>query len=116
MLILYVAKKAEYDEQQCFQMCDNSPLYEYFKKTRFFRIFSSGWTGNPDCFALKQIPHIGGHFKTLTFKIGGLGAEKFGQNHKSIPIYNSILDEQHHIPLDIIINIKGACHRNLWIN
>ena len=67
MLILYVAKKAEYDEQQCFQMCDNSPLYEYFKKTRFFRIFSFDWTGNLDFFALKHIPHIGGHFKTLTF-------------------------------------------------
>ena len=58
------------------------------QKTRFFWIFSSGWTGNPDCFALKQIPHIGGHFKTLTFKIGGLEAEIFVWNHKSIPIYN----------------------------
>ena len=87
MLILYVAKKAEYDEQQCFQMCDNSPLYEYFKKTRFFRIFSFDWTGNSDFFALKHIPHVGGHFKTSSFKIRGLGAEKFVRNHKSIPIY-----------------------------
>ena len=60
----------------------------YFKKTRFFRIFSSGWTGNPNFFALKHIPHLEEKFKTLTFKIGGLGAEIFVRNHKSIPIYN----------------------------
>ena len=26
---------AEYDEQHCYQMCDNSPLYMYFKKLCF---------------------------------------------------------------------------------
>ena len=39
-------------------------------------------------FALKHNPHIKEKFKTLTFKIGGLWAEIFVRNHKSIPIYN----------------------------
>ena len=26
---------AEYDEQHCYQMCDNSSLYMYFKKLSF---------------------------------------------------------------------------------
>ena len=33
--MLKKAKKAEYDEQQCFQMCDNSSLYMYSKKLGF---------------------------------------------------------------------------------
>ena len=69
-------------------MCDNSSLYNVLQTNPFFRIFSDGWIGNPDCFALKHIPHIGGHFKTLTFRIGRLGAEIFTRNHKLIPIYN----------------------------
>ena len=28
-------KSTEYDKQQCYQMCDNSSLYMYFKKLGF---------------------------------------------------------------------------------
>ena len=87
------AADTECGEQHCYQMCDNSSLYMYLKKLGFpgfsrqvepeIRIF----------FALRHIPHIEGKFKTLTFKIGGLGAEIFVRNHKSIPIYNISTDK-----------------------
>ena len=60
----------------------------YFKKLGFSGFSQPVQLESRIFFALKQIPHIGGHFKTLTFKIGGLEAEIFTRNHKSIPIYN----------------------------
>ena len=74
----HVAKKVRnVTNNTVLKLCDKSSLYMYFKKLGF-----SGFSHPVEqeiriFFALKQIPHIGGHFKTLTFKIGGLEAEIF---------------------------------------
>ena len=71
----HVAKKsAEYDEQHCYQMCDNSSLYMYFKKLGF-----SGFSHpvKPEIrvfFAALHVTLMYLKFKTLTFKIDGLWA------------------------------------------
>ena len=56
-------------------------LFEIFKMESWIRLDrKSGFL------SLRHIPQIGGKFKTLTFKIRGLGVELFTRNHKSIDI------------------------------
>ena len=86
MALLLTLNFTECGEQHCYQMCYNNSLYMYFKKLGF-----SGFSCpvEPEIqIVLQHIRHKGGKFKTLTFKIDGLGAEIFTRNHKLIPIYN----------------------------
>ena len=80
-------KSAECGEQHGYQMFNNkSLLYVYvLLRTLFWADFLIQLKPKYGFFALRHIPHVGEKFKTLTLKIGGLGAEIL---HKSIPIYN----------------------------